>query len=47
MLAYENPRDHYVNDDKQAKLTLGGLSLFSVVATFLILATVFSERACS
>ena len=47
MLGYENPREHHTNDELHAKGTLGGLTLFAVFATFLILAAVFSERACS
>jgi len=39
--------DYYVNDERQATLTLLLSSLMSVIVTGLIVAAVLSTRACS
>lgn len=42
-----HPRDRSPNDSRMAKLTLAGLTVFSVLAMVLILAVLFSPKACS
>jgi hypothetical protein len=37
----------YPNDHRQVKVAFGSLTVFAVIAVFLILAVVFSPRACS
>jgi hypothetical protein len=46
-MAIDPTHDVYPNDSRAAKLTLGGLSLFSVAMTLMILAVLFSPQACS